>query len=98
MNMEKIAMINEYLPSGDSARPHHRATRLISIGKEDRCYSDEGKKRVVGNGIEPGFYCRGTIRHNNREHRMLKLGNGREWFLALPNRQVRSWSYDGRVD
>jgi len=96
--MEKIAMPYEYLPSGDSSRPHHRATRLIRVGEGDGCYFNERENRVVDYGIESGFYCRGTIRHDNREHRMLKLGNGREWYLALRNRQVRSWSYDGRVD
>jgi len=96
--MERIAMRNGYLPSGDSSRPHHKATRLIRVGEGDGCYFDERENRVVDYGIESGFYCRGTIRHDNREHRMLKLGNGREWYLALRNRQVRSWSYDGRVD
>jgi len=98
MCMEKIAMRNEFLPSGDSATAHHRATRLIYIGNGKGCYFDKKEKRHVSYRIAPGFYCRGTIRHVNGEHKMLKLGNGKEWYHAVRNRQVRSWSYDGRVD
>lgn len=43
-----------------------------------------------------GPYVRGTIRHNRRDHRMLKLG--KVWHLAVHNLQVQSWSTDGRVD
>ena len=97
-NMEKMSMRNEHLPSADSTQPHHRATRLIYVGNGEGSYFDEKEKRHVNFRLAPGFYCRGTIRHDNREHRMLKLGNGREWYLAIRNRQVRSWSYGGRVD
>lgn len=97
-SLGKIALRNEYLPSGDSSRPHHRATRLIHISNEECDYFARDEKSFLNFQIVPGFYCRGTIRHDNREHRMLKLGNGKEWYLAIHNRQVRSWSYDGRVD
>lgn len=96
--MEKIAMRHEYLPSGDSTQPHHRATRMIYMGNVQGDYFDRTEKRNVSYRIAPGFYCRGTIRHDNREHKMLKLSNGKEWYLAICNRQIRSWSYDGRVD
>jgi len=96
--MEKIALRNGHLPSGDSAAPHHRATRLICVGNGQGDYFGANEERQAGYRIAPGFYCRGTIRHDNREHRMLKLGNGRGWYQAMRNRQVRSWSYDGRVD
>ena len=97
-NMEKMSMRNEHLPSADSTQPHHKATRLIYVGNGEGSYFDEKEQRHVSYRIASGFYCRGTIRHDNREHRMLKLGNGREWYLAIQNRQVRSWSYGGRVD
>jgi len=42
------------------------------------------------------LYCRGTVRHTNGEHRMLKLGE--EWWMAYKNRQEQSWSAEGRVD
>lgn len=97
-SMEKMSMRNEHLPSGDSTQPHHKATRLIYVGNGEGSYFDEKEKRHVNYRIAPGFYCRGTIRHDNREHRMLKLGNGKEWYRAIQNRQVKSWSYGGRVD
>jgi hypothetical protein len=97
-SMEKMSMRNEHLPSADSTQPHHKATRLIYVGNGEGSYFDEQEKRHVSLRIASGFYCRGTIRHDNREHRMLKLGNGRDWYLAIQNRQVRSWSYGGRVD
>ncbi|MGB3479897.1 MAG: hypothetical protein WBB67_12140 [bacterium] len=96
--MDKIIMRHEYLPSGDSSRPHHRATRMIYIGNDLETLFDREKNQDARYRITYGFYCRGTVRHDNRQHRMLKLGNGREWYLAVRNRQIRSWSYDGRVD
>lgn len=42
------------------------------------------------------LYVRGTVRHTGNEHRMINL---RElWHFAVPNKQVRSWSGEGRVD
>jgi len=41
-------------------------------------------------------YVRGTVRHTQNEHRMINLGE--LWHFAVPNKQVRSWSGQGRVD
>jgi len=40
--------------------------------------------------------CRGTIRHDENQHKMLKLGE--DWWVAVHNIQERSWSHQARVD
>ena len=42
------------------------------------------------------IYARGTVRHVNNEHKMLKLGKA--WHLVMENREVRSFTGTGRVD
>ena len=46
--MEKIAMRHEYLPSGDSSRPHHRSTRMIYMGNVQGDYFDREENQDVG--------------------------------------------------
>ena len=41
---------------------------------------------------------RGTVRHINGDHRMLKLGDGKQWYRAVESNHVRSWGAQGRVD
>ena len=41
-------------------------------------------------------YVRGTIRHTGQEHKMLTLG--KTWHLVMENREVRSFTGNGRVD
>jgi len=40
---------------------------------------------------------RGTVRHTNHDHRMLKLGNGKQWYIAIESNHVLSVGV-GRVD
>lgn len=39
---------------------------------------------------------RGTIRHDNKDHRMLRLGE--IWHMAIESRHLESWGAQGRVD
>lgn len=43
-------------------------------------------------------FVKGTVRHTNRDHRMLKLGDGKTWYMALESNHVQSWGANGRVD
>jgi hypothetical protein len=45
-------------------------------------------------------YCfvRGTVRHVNRDHKILKLGDGKSWFIALESNHVMSWGANGNID
>jgi len=42
------------------------------------------------------IFCRGTVRHDNHEHKMLILG--KNWFKAFPSTQIISWGGTGTVD
>lgn len=44
----------------------------------------------------PGPLVRGTVRHDQRDHRRLNLGE--TWHLALESRHVASWGAAGNVD
>jgi hypothetical protein len=41
---------------------------------------------------------RGTIRHTGHDHPMLRLGNGKTWYIAVESKHVQSWGYAGKVD
>ena len=41
---------------------------------------------------------RGTVRHSRGDHRMLKLGNRKDWYIAVESNHVRSWGANGQVD
>lgn len=50
-------------------------------------------------------YVKGTVRHEEGEHEMLRLYDGvkvpsykRKWWMAVENRQVQSWSINGDID
>ena len=43
-------------------------------------------------------YVKGTVRHSNRDHRMLKLGDGKSWYMAIESKHVQSWGASGKVD
>jgi hypothetical protein len=47
--------------------------------------------------IKDHVIVRGTVRHTNHDHRMLKLGNGKQWYIAVESNHVMSVGV-GRVD
>lgn len=41
---------------------------------------------------------RGIVRHSEGDHRMLKLGDGKTWYIAAESNHVMSWGANGKVD
>ena len=51
-------------------------------------YGDMGGREVV----------RGTVRHSEGDHPMLRLGNGKGWYVAYESKHVQSWGAGRRID
>ena len=48
---------------------------------------------TVGDGV----FVRGTVRHTEGDHKMLKLEKGK-WYMAVENTQLAGWGASGRID
>lgn len=63
----------------------HKATRMLVL---------KGRDPVSGEEVLT-TYVKGTIRHTQGQHRMLKLEG---WYSAHENMQINSWVAAGRID
>ena len=96
--MEKQERRATWKESKDKVYIHNiPVTFLPSHNQDPHHYATEYGNIIDGGGANP-FVVRGTVRHSNGEHRMLKLGNGREWYIAVESNHVRSWGASGKVD
>ena len=91
-------------------------TLMKRVKEEDieiqKLYFLEGREGGTGHhkttrGFKDMFhqYVRGTVRHQEGEHEMLRLypetgvaQRDRKWWKAVENRQVQSWSINGDID
>jgi hypothetical protein len=75
---------NGFLKNRDEERAErHRCTRLVRLkGKGE----NEDVVRT---------YVRGTVRHTDGDHKVLKLDG---WYCVYENTQLRGWAVDGSVD
>ena len=75
--------INHFITNRNKQQnPHHYATQYANI------------KSI------PFAVVRGTVRHTGgrNEHRMLKLGDGKTWYIAAESKHVISYGVNGKVD
>jgi hypothetical protein len=66
---------------------HHYATEYGRI-----------RRHMAGSQYDGPLVVRGTVRHVNHDHPMLKLGDGRQWFEAVESKHVISYGVNGNVD
>jgi len=102
--IKDIEIRTPFLPRVNDSIPHHQVTRMIYLGND---IMSDVELHLDSTFVAPmlmfrsGFYCKGCVRHNEGDHRLLRLGDKKTWYHAVPNTQVASYTFGlgrGRVD
>ena len=82
-------------PSKIKAKPLKQfESEKIILNKKHEKSNHFGTHRIVIFG-DPYQYISGTVRHSNRDHRMLKL-NEKVWYRVHESNKINAWSIDLR--
>lgn len=71
-------------------KPYKRIEPKEFLVNQNKALTPHHYATEYGFNIGYPSLVRGTVRHTNRDHRMLKLGNGKQWYMAVESNHVIS--------